>query len=108
MIRGSDGLDYENLTEKLLSNPAKTYRNTSVLTQRANGTSKADQAVWCEVYAREFDRLVARYPSKDGYSRLADCDATCEAERARRLRRRERNRRAAKPLLAAQDRSRSG
>lgn len=27
MIRGTDGLDYENLTEKLLGNPAKTERN---------------------------------------------------------------------------------
>ena len=111
MIRGSDGLDYENLTEKLLSNPAKTYRNTSVLTQRANGTSKADQAVWCEVYAREFDRLVVRYPQKDGYSRLADCadaEACCEADRALLFLRRERNRRVAKPLFAAQDRRSPG
>lgn len=108
MIRGSDGLDYENLTEKLLSNPAKTYRNTSVLTQRANGTSKADQAVWCEVYAREFDRLVVRYPQKDGYSRLADCDATCEADRYLRFLHYDRNRRVAKPLFAAQDRRSPG
>lgn len=27
LIRGTDGLDYENLTEKLLGNPAKTERN---------------------------------------------------------------------------------
>lgn len=27
MIRGTDGLDYENPTERLLGNPAKTERN---------------------------------------------------------------------------------
>lgn len=27
MIRGTDGLDYENITEKLLGNPADTPRN---------------------------------------------------------------------------------
>lgn len=82
MIRGSDGLDYENLTEKLLGNPAKTFRNGALLELRREGTSKTDQAVWLEAYDREFARLIARYPSKGGYSRLADCDATCEADRA--------------------------
>lgn len=101
MIRGSDGLDYENLTEKLLSNPAKTYRNAALQELRREGTPKDEQKLWIDAYEAEFTRLVARYPSKDGYSRLADCDATCEADRARRLRRRERNRRVAKPLFAA-------
>ena len=100
MIRGSDGLDYENLTEKLLGNPAKTYRNGALLGMRREGTSKTDQTVWCEAYAREFARAVARYPPKDGYSRLADCDATCEADRALVFLHRERNRRVAKPLFA--------
>lgn len=27
MIRGTDGLDYQDLTEKLLGNPADTHRN---------------------------------------------------------------------------------
>lgn len=108
MIRGSDGLDYENLTEKLLSNPAKTPRNAALRELRRQGTSKNDQAVWCEAYAREFTRLIARYPSKDGYSRLVDYDATCEADRALRFLHRERNRRVAKPLFAAQDRRSPG
>lgn len=108
MIRGSDGLDYENLTEKLLGNPAKTYRNAALLELRREGTSKTDQSVWCEAYAREFAQLIARYPSKNGYSRLADCDATCEADRVLRFLHRERNRRVAKPLFASQSRGRSG
>ena len=108
MIRGSDGLDYKNLTEKLLSNPAKTCRNAALLGLRREGTSKTDQAVWCEAYAREFIRLIARYPAKDGYSRLADYDAACEADRALRFLYRERNRRVAKPLFAAQDRRSPG
>lgn len=108
MIRGSDGLDYENLTEKLLSNPAKTYRNSALLEQRREGSPKDEQKLWIDAYDAEFARLVAQYPSKDGYSRLADCDATCETDRALRFLRRERNRRVAKPLLAAQSRSSPG
>ena len=108
MIRGSDGLDYENLTEKLLGNPAGTYRNGALKELRRQGASKTDQDVWCEAYAREFVRAVARYPSKDGYSRLADCDATCEADRALVSLHRERNRRVAKPLFADQGLGRPG
>lgn len=108
MIRGSDGLDYENLTEKLLGNPAKTFRNSALQELRREGSPKDEQEFWIDAYDAEFARLVARYPSKDGYSRLADCDATCEADRALRFRRRERNRRVAKPLLAAQDRRSPG
>lgn len=35
MIRGTDGLDYQDLTEKLLGNPAKTARNDFIITLRA-------------------------------------------------------------------------
>lgn len=100
MIRGSDGLDYENLTEKLLSNPAKTYRNTAVLAQRANGTSKALQKVWSDAYDAAHDRSQAQDVT-------SDWDACHEADRALSallFLRRERNRRVAKPLFAAQDR----
>lgn len=75
MIRGSDGLDYENLTEKLLSNPAKTYRNTAVLAQRANGTSKALQKVWSDAYDAAHDRSQAQDVT-------SDWDACHEADRA--------------------------
>ena len=108
MIRGSDGLDYENLTEKLLGNPAGTYRNSALLEMRREGSPKDEQELWIDVYDAEFARLVARYPSKDGYSRLADCDAACNADRTLRFLHRERNRRVAKPLFAAQSRSSPG
>ena len=59
MIRGSDGLDYENLTEKLLGNPANTYRNYDLRAMRAKGTPKADQSVWLEAYDREYSRIMS-------------------------------------------------
>ena len=43
MIRGTDGLDYENLTEKLLGNPAKTRRNWFIQRLSTN-----------KIYPREF------------------------------------------------------
>ena len=50
MIRGSDGLDYENLTEKLLSNPADTHLNTWVKRLRAQGRTKEFVQAWTEAY----------------------------------------------------------
>lgn len=37
MIRGTDGLDYENITEKLLGNPADTPRNQWLSRLRKGG-----------------------------------------------------------------------
>lgn len=37
MIRGTDGLDYENPTERLLGNPAETERNGAIQWGRENG-----------------------------------------------------------------------
>lgn len=48
MIRGSDGLDYEDLTEKLLGNPAKTRRNDWLVYHRQQGRSEAFLKVWNE------------------------------------------------------------
>lgn len=36
MIRGSDGLDYEDLNARLLGEPAKTMRNVNIQSYRAN------------------------------------------------------------------------
>ena len=46
MIRGSDGLDYEDLTEKLLGNPAKTRRNDWLIYHRQQGRSRAFIEAW--------------------------------------------------------------
>ena len=37
MIRGSDGLDYEDLAARLLGEPAETARNRAVTTARQTG-----------------------------------------------------------------------
>lgn len=59
MIRGSDGLDYENLTEKLLGNPAGTRYNARIQSHRARGLPKDEQDLWIAAYDAEFGRLVA-------------------------------------------------
>ena len=56
MIRGSDGLDYENLTEKLLSNPAKTRRNGALQELRHQGIPKDEQKLWIDAYDAAYDR----------------------------------------------------
>ena len=108
MIRGSDGLDYENLTEKLLSNPAKTHRNGWVKRLNAQGRAKDERQLWIDTYDAEFARLAAlcepgAFANGPRYV-TAEWDACCEADRALRFLHRERNRRVAKPLFAAQDR----
>lgn len=56
MIRGSDGLDYENLTEKFLSNPAKTRRNGALQELRRQGIPKDEQKLWIDTYDAAYDR----------------------------------------------------
>ena len=50
MIRGSDGLDYADLTDKLLSKPAVTKRNIWIMRLQAQGRSKAFIEAWSEAY----------------------------------------------------------
>lgn len=50
MIRGSDGLDYEDLTQRLLGNPASTKRNIWIERLQAQGRSKAFIKAWIEAY----------------------------------------------------------
>ena len=106
MIRGSDGLDYENLTEKLLGNPAKTYRNAALQELRRQGTPKDEQKLWLDAYEAEYAYQIATRGHLG--ANFADAEACCEADRALLFLRRERNRRVAKPLFAAQSRSSSG
>jgi hypothetical protein len=75
MIRGSDGLDYENITEKLLSNPAKTHRNAALQELRRQGTPKDEQKLWLDAYDAAYDRSQTQDVT-------ADWDARCEADRA--------------------------
>ena len=106
MIRGSDGLDYENLTERLLGNPAGTYRNSALKELRRQGTPKDEQKLWTDAYEAEYAHQVATRGHLS--PNFADAEATCEADRALLFLRRERNRRVAKPLFAAQDRRSPG
>lgn len=98
MIRGSDGLDYENLTEKLLGNPAGTHYNARVQKHRASGLPKDEQDLWIAAYNAEFDRLVAlgRSEGRD----FADWQASAVANNALRAHR--------FAQLASQSRSSSG
>ena len=82
MIRGSDGLDYENLTEKLLGNPARTYRNTSVLAQRANGTPQVLQKIWSVTYDAEYARIAALPIDQGDHLGYADHQACIAADQA--------------------------
>ena len=108
MIRGSDGLDYENLTEKFLGNPARTYRNGALKGLRRQGTPKDEQKLWTDAYDAEHAYQIATRGHLGPNFADADAEATCEADRALLFLRRERNRRVAKPLFAAQSRSSSG
>lgn len=56
MIRGSDGLDYENLTEKLLGNPAKTNRNGWVKRLDAQGRTKVERQLWIDAFDHAFSQ----------------------------------------------------
>ena len=112
MIRGSDGLDYENLTEKLLSNPAKTHRNAALKELRRQGTSKGEQKIWIDAYEAEYARLAALCePSAfaSGSRHVpADWDACCEADRALRAHRIAEYAAATAAERAAQDRRSPG
>ena len=52
MIRGSDGLEYEDLTEKLLGNPAETRYNDWLLYHREQGRSQGFIKAWIEGWSK--------------------------------------------------------
>ena len=95
MIRGSDGLDYKNLTEKLLSNPANTYRNNWVKRLIAQGRNKGERQLWIDA----FDRAFSQVQVQDLAAEYAAATAADRALSAHCV---------AKPLFAAQSRSSSG
>lgn len=82
MIRGSDGLDYENLTEKLLGNPAGTRYNARVQKHRASGLPKDEQDLWVAAYNVEFSRLVALGRSRSEGRNFVDWQASDVANNA--------------------------
>jgi hypothetical protein len=87
MIRGSDGLDYENLTEKLLSNPAGTCRNAALQELRHQGIPKDEQKLWIDTYDAAYDRSQTQDVTADwdacGHANYA-LSAHRIAERARK------------------------
>lgn len=56
-IRGSDGLDYENLTERLVGNPLPTYRNNSLRAKHTSRAPKEEVRVWVQAYDRAYAKL---------------------------------------------------
>lgn len=89
MIRGSDGLDYENLTEKLLSNPAKTHRNSWVKRLDAQGRAKDERQLWIDTYDRAFEGeqvqdLAAEYAAATAADRALSAHHLAPAAQDRR------------------------
>jgi hypothetical protein len=56
-IRGSDGLDYENLTERLVGNPLPTYRNNALRAKHTSRAPKDEVRVWVQAYDRAYSKL---------------------------------------------------
>lgn len=56
MIRGSDGFDYENITERIVGNPLPTYRNSAIQSLRARQRPQDEVQVFIQAYDREFER----------------------------------------------------
>ena len=61
MIRGSDGYDYEDLTQRLLGQPLKNSRNDRIRALR-QGAVKEDVV---RLYAQAYDEA-AQWPTADG------------------------------------------
>lgn len=59
-IRGSDGLDYENLTERLVGNPLPTYRNNSLRAKHTSRTPKEEVRVWVQAYDHAYSKLSSK------------------------------------------------
>ena len=57
MIRGSDGLDYEDLAARLLGEPAKTGRNNILSSARSRAFKAAYSEAWDRYKAEGYDEL---------------------------------------------------
>lgn len=98
MIRGSDGLDYEDLAHKLIGEPAKTHRNNSLIELR--GEEFFDKACQ-ELFDRRYDSFVTVSKAGSGhYGEDLDWQAAHFAHDAV-WRYRQELRRAASTLVAA-------
>ena len=104
-IRGSDGLDYENLTERLVGNPLPTYRNNAVRSFRTRQTPQDEVRVFIEAYDRIHSKLLqeSQGPGQARGRAALDWDACSEADQvlfAYRQERRLAERQAADSLAA--------
>ncbi len=75
MIRGSDGLDYKDLTARLLGEPLPTYRNNAIQGYRARRRPEDEVKVFIKEYDRAYE---AHCPDRHV---VIDWDATSQAER---------------------------
>lgn len=105
-IRGSDGLDYENLTERLVGNPLPTYRNNAVRAKHASGAPKDEVRVFIEAYDRIHSKLLqeSQGPGQARGRAALDWEACSEADSTLFAYRQERRlaERQAADLLAAE------
>lgn len=104
-IRGSDGLDYENLTERLVGNPLPTYRNNAVRSFRTRQTPQDEVRVFIEAYDRAYSKLFQESQGPGQATSIAalDWEACSEADQvlfAYRQERRLAERQAADSLAA--------
>ena len=79
MIRGSDGLDYEDLAARLLSEPAKTGRNRILSSARSRAFKAAYSEAWGRYKAEGYDELTC-----DRTAHAQACIIVAEHARARR------------------------
>lgn len=70
MIRGTDGLDYEDLTARLLDQPAKTVRNDRIRALRAG--PKPHSPVFVRAYLEIYDAYLPGGIEARRYPNLAD------------------------------------
>ncbi len=104
-IRGSDGLDYENLTERLVGNPLPTYRNNSLRAKHTSRAPKEEVRVWVQAYDRAYSKLFqeSQGPGQARSGGALDWEACSEADQvlfAYRQERRLAERQAADSLAA--------
>lgn len=82
MIRGSDGLDYEDLTQRLLGNPLPTYRNNAVRLFWARQTPKDEVRAWVKAYDAAHRKLLqeSQGPGQAASRAALDWGACSEAD----------------------------
>ena len=79
MIRGSDGLDYEDLAARLLGEPAKNRRNEILRSTHSAAFKAAYSEAWDRYKAEGYDELTC-----DRTAHAQACIIVAEHARARR------------------------